>query len=103
VCVCVCVCVCVQQDTVINKKGKKKRKEEEVKSGCLPDNRRRSVMLSPLLAKDVVRAVKFDVGAGMLANASDELEINPSLRPVGTFQNGPPFYCVLKKEKSKKS
>jgi len=50
-------------------------------------------MSSPLLAKDVVRALKLNVGAGMLANASDELEINPSLRPVGTFQNGPPYFC----------
>ena len=85
------------RNKIQRKYGKRKEKKKKSESDCLPDNRRRSVMLSPLLEKDVVRALKLNVGAGMLANASDELENNPSLRPVGTFQNGPPYYCRKQK------
>lgn len=48
---------------------------------------------SPLLANEFLRVVKLKLGAGMLFLASVALEINPSLRPVGTFQNGPPCCC----------
>lgn len=30
-------------------------------------------------------------GGGMLDKASEDLDIIPSLRPVGTFQYGPPY------------
>lgn len=38
-----------------------------------------------------MRIVILSNGAGIWANASDAFEISPSLRPVGTFQEGPPF------------
>ena len=62
----------------------------------LPLRKTRSVTFSPLLAKDVWRELKLNVGAGICLLASEALEIKPSLRPVGTFQNGPP--CHKSKE-----
>lgn len=58
----------------------------------LPESKTKSVKLRPLLPNSVWRVVKLLVGAGMSAKASEELEIVPSLRPVGTFQNGPPCF-----------
>jgi hypothetical protein len=56
----------------------------------LPESKTKSVKSRPFLANSVWRVVKLLVGAGMSAKASEELEIVPSLRPVGTFQKGPP-------------
>lgn len=55
-----------------------------------PERRTRSAAFSPLLAKEVCRELRFDVGAGISDNASDKFDINPSRRPVGTLQIGPP-------------
>lgn len=57
---------------------------------CIPDSRTKSFESSPWLLKSLRRVVKLLNGDGMLAFASDTFEITPSLRPVGTFQNGPP-------------
>ena len=62
-------------------------------SYSLPDNRTRSVTLSPLLANLVCRVLKLKAGAGMFCKASVEFDTVPSLRPVGTLQNGPPYCC----------
>ena len=56
----------------------------------LPESKTRSVKLRPWLENSLWRVEKFPVGRGMSLKASDPLEIVPSLRPVGTLQNGPP-------------
>ncbi|MFS8003281.1 hypothetical protein Hanom_Chr13g01212181 [Helianthus anomalus] len=38
-----------------------------------------------------MRVVMLSNGAGISANDSDATDITPSLWPVGTFQEGPPF------------
>ena len=57
----------------------------------LPESKTRSVKLRPRLENCVWRVEKFPVGRGMSLKASDPLEIVPSLLPVGTLQNGPPY------------
>ena len=56
----------------------------------LPESKTRSVKLRPWSKNSLWRVEKFPVGGGMLFKASELLEIVPSLRPVGTLQNGPP-------------
>jgi hypothetical protein len=59
----------------------------------LPEiSKTRSFKSRPWLENSVWRVVKLPNGGGMLFKASVELEIVPSLRPVGNLQNGPP--CV---------
>ena len=57
----------------------------------LPESKTRSVKLRPWSKNSLWRVEKFPVGCGMLLQASDPLEIVPSLLPVGTLQNGPPY------------
>ena len=56
----------------------------------VPESNTRSFKSRPWLAKSVCRVVKLSKGDGTLDKASDDLEIRPSRRPVGTLQNGPP-------------
>ena len=56
----------------------------------LPESKTMSFKLRPWLENRVWRMEKVPLGGGRLLKASDELEIVPSLRPVGTLQNGPP-------------
>ena len=56
----------------------------------LPESKTRSFKSRPLLENCFWRVVRLPNVGGMLFRASVELEIVPSLRPVGTLQNGPP-------------
>lgn len=56
----------------------------------LPESTTRSLRLRPWLAKSRCNVVKLLVGGGMLFKASVEIEILPSLLPVGTLHEGPP-------------
>ena len=51
-----------------------------------PDSNTKSLTSRPWFPKRVWSLEKFEDGGGMLAVASDDLEITPSLRPVGTSQ-----------------
>ena len=41
----------------------------------------------------------LSVGAGIWANASEAFDNSPSRRPVGTFQEGPPFNTINERQR----
>lgn len=62
----------------------------EMRRVILPESKTKSFKSRPWFPNNLRRFVKLLVGGGMLFTASDDLEIVPSLRPVGTVQEGPP-------------
>lgn len=58
---------------------------------ALPESNTKSFRSRPWFEKSLWSSVKLSVGAGMKLLASVTFETLPSLLPVGTPQNGPPW------------